>query len=207
MMKVRKSKTYTRRAYRRIPRGLGTQDLLVNCEAYNDLRIDAGASQVVFTHNNLNRIGFNTLLNTYSQSFIDNKSLYQRYKIIGLSFTAYRLYSEDKVKDLNSGYSMGCIWMMHYPLETLTDVLTAPIFSDGGFAIPPFSNHETKSYSFIGNKQVNGQQGLGTWNTTSNSANQVGQVSIHDGLNAASATTVLYTIRFTFKVILSGLNR
>ena len=207
MMKVRKSKTYTRRAYRKIPRSVSNQELVVNCEAYQDLKIVSGASQVIFSHNDLNRIGFNTLLNTYSQSFIDNKGLYQRYKITGLSFTAYRLYSEDKVKDLNSGYSMGCIWMMHYPLEALTDVLTAPIFSDGSFAIPPFSNHETKSYSFLGNKQVNGQQGLGTWNTTSNASNQVGQVSIHDGLNAASASVVLYTIRFTFRVILSGLNR
>jgi len=208
MMKTKKgSKTYSRRVYRRIPRSLGTQDILANCEAYQDLKIDISTSQVYFLHNTLNRISFADLLNTFSQTFIDNKGLYQRYKIIGLSATAYRLYSEDQIGGLMTTYSMGAIWMMHYALPTLTDLGTSPIFSDGSFTIPPFSNHESKSWSFTGQKQVTGSQGLGTWNSCGNAANQVGQISMHDGLNNALATRLLYTIRFTFKIIFSGLNR
>ncbi len=80
-----------------------------------------------------------SLLNTYSQTFIDNRSLYQRYKIIGLTASAYRLYAEDNVSGLLGTYSMGVVWLMQYGLATLTDLGTAPIFSDNNFSIPPFS--------------------------------------------------------------------
>jgi hypothetical protein len=147
------------------------------------------------------------MLNTYAQTFVDNKGLYQRYKILGLSATAYRLYSEDSVSTLMSTYSMGAIWMMYYALPTLTDLGTSPIFSDNNFTIAPFANHESKSWSFTGGKQVTGEQGLGTWNSSGNNANQIGQISIHDGLGTATSTKLLYTVRFTFRILFSGLNR
>jgi hypothetical protein len=153
---------------------------------------------------------YNTVLNLIqsSQSFIDNIGLYVRYKITGLLISVHRVCAESQTVNLfgATAYSLAPLYVAVYPQLNGTDVLQSPQSKDDCMEISPFDTKTHKYYSFR-ETSVTGAQGLGTWNSSVNYLNQIGQVAIADLNGIATKQLIPWIITYKVYMTFNQLNR
>lgn len=200
-------KYLAKKRVKRVPRSVSMNYMKARCEHYNDIIISSGTGTMNFNGGTANQnLSFIHCLNS-SQTFLDLYGLYVKYKITDVTVTVYRLLGDTTMSGTYPGYDSGLCWLGCYPqLTGNISVGFSPKTKDDVLVVPPFASRAAKKYKFA-NESISGTQGLGTWNPCTNFGSQIGQFSLSDGVGIATKNLTVFTLRVSFTVLFSELNR
>lgn len=171
----------------------------VKVEYYDTILSASSVSTHTFQDTGTTFVSIATLIHN-SSSFSNYSSIYQQYMITGIKLTYYPTYD---LAGLRAIYGRACPIMFcmistNHSNQNLGD---APKYNDNTFCFSPGSTEMSSKYYRFPEGYSTSSIGFGSWNTTSNYLNQVGQLSICQGEtgnnangphNIAGIRTIIY---------------
>lgn len=191
----------------RVNRPIDSDTIMVKCEAYEQITINAGATAPIFIPNTNNTFTNVLSLLQASQSFQESVVNYARYKITGIQVRASPGASLATM-DAAFTNTAPTLSMAFYPALSNASLGIVPAYNDQKLFLDPcLTVPQSKYYKFPDNYLDNGSSGFGVWTSSSTSV-QIGQFSCTLNTAAtASAATALFNIRYTFYVLFSTKNK
>lgn len=208
MNKTKIVKKYTPKRYRkrtyRIQRNVMKLDSIsIQCENYILIATSNGSADLT------NNISLNSYLSIVdnlgaSPSFLQQRALYNRYKITGLSVRCNYCISVDTCTT-NVGFAPN-VCAAFYPSSTATNLGSDPIYNDSKLYLESGNTVPVSKYwRFPDDYFDGGATGFGVWSSTNSYASQIGQLSFAMAPpRIASGTIAFLNVKVTSYIVFSG---
>lgn len=201
-------KRYANRKRRVVPGyTFGTDLMRAKCECYGTVYMVSGSSNLLWTDSSASSLNFATILGD-STSFTTNVSIYQRYKITGISIRFSPCVAPTVISTSTSQGVCPQACAVIYPNYTGTDLGTLPIQNDRKLLFDTIDvTYKQKFWGFPDNFYDSGGFGLGIWSRTLGYNSQQGQISISQtGTATATANLVVCRYLVTMYVLFADKN-
>ena len=210
---IKKTKYYSKlrtgkyRARTNVSRYLSADIVSYQCEAYDYIVMNNGASSYFFASTNT-YWNFRTVLSS-SQTFTGYSGLYSQYKITGVSCRVSRNVSDSKVNTSMGGFLPSPVLSVS-PTEVSQSNGSLPCFSDSKQTVDPNNGAPQVKYWAFPDEFSNVGFGLGVWNTCIDYTQQIGQINLSEMMAlTAGATSVVpcFSVRITLYVKFKDMKR